>query len=539
MSSKTSGKQFSDRLLDPLEESMAKMLATDYVQKILMTGEMSDENIRYAQKNWKRSKDIVPKSTLDMMRRAYSLAVTETDRKILEPFVTTIAADLDKYYDRFERQLGGIGDDLKAQPMDAITVDYTIMHYQELKRGSILRMILTQMVGIWLIDKLHEYLKHEPRYRPNPLATNLLFLDFDPNAITTGFKSVIDRNGGHISAAEELELIQFAKELIDMEIKFHLNEDLLDDGTFFYTVKRFASPPESPINCVLFEDSLTGITGAVASALLTMMSVASLLVSWSQRLSHLYLYNGIFGLGAGAWINAKNVWTIELWQHRSAPVLQLSALMFGVGSILGPLIDDPYLIGHIKQLTVIDNTPIDGLTGAVDKRNHHKKKQQIVKNQRYFGEFRCHECSWRWSSGYCWLSFKQQCKKCGQWSQPINMRELDKSGLVKPGREPHQTDKCQKCRSLGYDCNQNKPGELVANKRYFGEFRCHKCHRHWYSAACWLGFKQQCNGCDQWSDPSNMRQLRPTDHPDDSHVPHRMDKCQKCQALGADCSRRD
>ncbi|CAG2115099.1 unnamed protein product [Medioppia subpectinata] len=101
------------------------------------------------------------------------------------------------------------------------------------------------------------------------------------------------------------------------------------------------------------------------TALLTMMSVASLLIPWSQRLSHLYLYNGIFGMGAGAWINAKNVWTIELWQHRSAPVLQLSALMFGVGSILGPLIDDPYLIGHIKQLTVIDNTPIDGLTGAV------------------------------------------------------------------------------------------------------------------------------------------------------------------------------
>ncbi|CAG2118411.1 unnamed protein product, partial [Medioppia subpectinata] len=55
-----------------------------------------------------------------------------------------------------------------------------------------------------------------------------------------------------------------------------------------------------------------------------------------------------------------------------------------------------------------------------------------------------------------------------------------------------------------YPADQNKPGELVANKRYFGEFRCHKCHRHWYSAACWLGFKQRCNGCDQWSDPSNM-----------------------------------
>ncbi|CAG2111937.1 unnamed protein product [Medioppia subpectinata] len=120
------------------------------------------------------------------------------------------------------------------------------------------------------------------------------------------------------------------------------------------------------------------------TALLTMMSVASLLIPWSQRLSHLYLYNGIFGLGAGAWINAKNVWTIELWQHRSAPVLQLSALMFGVGSILGPLIDDPYLIGHIKQLTVIDNTPIDGLTGAVgnDSTGSFDVNVTVIENQR-------------------------------------------------------------------------------------------------------------------------------------------------------------
>ncbi|CAG2104271.1 unnamed protein product [Medioppia subpectinata] len=35
--------------------------------------------------------------------------------------------------------------------------------------------------------------------------------------------------------------------------------------------KRFASPPESPHNCVVFEDSLTGITGAVASGMTTVL----------------------------------------------------------------------------------------------------------------------------------------------------------------------------------------------------------------------------------------------------------------------------
>ena len=69
---------------------------------------------------------------------------------------------------------------------------------------------------------------------------------------------------------------------------------------------------------------------------------------YSERLWHLFFYNWVFGFGAGAWINAKNVWTIELWYHKSAPILQLTGLMFGVGSILGPLIDDPYLTGHVN-----------------------------------------------------------------------------------------------------------------------------------------------------------------------------------------------
>ena len=87
------------------------------------------------------------------------------------------------------------------------------------------------------------------------------------------------------------------------------------------------------------------------TVLLCSMTVSSLLIPFSQRLWHLYLYNFILGLGAGAWINAKNVWIIELWHHRSAPVLQLSGLMFGIGSILGPLIDDPYLTGHYIHTT--------------------------------------------------------------------------------------------------------------------------------------------------------------------------------------------
>lgn len=106
------------------------------------------------------------------------------------------------------------------------------------------------------------------------------------------------------------------------------------------------------------------------------MSVSFLLMPFSQRLSHLFLYNWIYGFGSGAWISAKNVWIIELWAHRSAPILQLSGLMFGIGSILGPLIDDPYLTGYVQMAA--NATSGLNLTAIEDQRKHNIRSPFII-----------------------------------------------------------------------------------------------------------------------------------------------------------------
>ncbi|CAG2105184.1 unnamed protein product, partial [Medioppia subpectinata] len=92
---------------------------------------------------------------------------------------------------------------------------------------------------------------------------------------------------------------------------------------------------------------------------------------------------------------------------------------------------------------------------------------------------------------------------------------------------------------VGCPNQANQQGALVADTRYFGVFRCGKCYGKWNSASCWLGFKQQCK-CGQWSDPSHMRPLKPSEYQArGSHGIHAVDKCQKCQSLGRDCSRND
>ncbi len=37
---------------------------------------------------------------------------------------------------------------------------------------------------------------------------------------------------------------------------------------------------------------------------------------------------------------------------------------------------------------------------------------------------------------------------------------------------------------------------LGVNRAAFGEFKCKKCRRHWYSAKAWRDFGQKCQRCD-------------------------------------------
>ena len=69
-------------------------------------------------------------------------------------------------------------------------------------------------------------------------------------------------------------------------------------------------------------------------------------IPYSERLWQLYLYFVLIGLCAGTWNSTNNVWLIEMWQKNSGPILQLSQFTYGIGTIMGPLIDRSYLLGE-------------------------------------------------------------------------------------------------------------------------------------------------------------------------------------------------
>ena len=71
-----------------------------------------------------------------------------------------------------------------------------------------------------------------------------------------------------------------------------------------------------------------------------------------------------------------------------------------------------------------------------------------------FGKYNC-SCGHSWVSGNTWIEKWQKCRKCESEVMPSDVRPLKPSRAV---QNPHDTERCQKCMELGYDC-RNQPSE--------------------------------------------------------------------------------
>lgn len=59
----------------------------------------------------------------------------------------------------------------------------------------------------------------------------------------------------------------------------------------------------------------------------------------------LFIAISLNGAGGGTWDSNNNVWLSEIWKERGNTVLQFSQFMYGLGSIIGPIIVSPYVHG--------------------------------------------------------------------------------------------------------------------------------------------------------------------------------------------------
>ena len=66
-------------------------------------------------------------------------------------------------------------------------------------------------------------------------------------------------------------------------------------------------------------------------------------------------------LGMGVWDASNWVWTIELWGKEGSIVLLLMQMCYAAGSILSPIMVQPYLYGDLNKTESVSTTTADTL----------------------------------------------------------------------------------------------------------------------------------------------------------------------------------
>src|SRR5689334_12559657 len=94
--------------------------------------------------------------------------------------------------------------------------------------------------------------------------------------------------------------------------------------------------------------------------MVTLMGVFIGMLPLAQNLWQFYAYYFLWYMGGAAFDSGNAVWTVEMWKERSPPVLQLAQMMYGIGSIVGPLLTQPYIVGDLSNTT--DPSTLHNLT---------------------------------------------------------------------------------------------------------------------------------------------------------------------------------
>lgn len=93
-----------------------------------------------------------------------------------------------------------------------------------------------------------------------------------------------------------------------------------------------------------------------------MCIVLAITISLVPHYSHLWLlFTALVfnGLGGGCWDSSNNIWLVDIWKSNNGPIMQASQFMYGLGTIVGPVIVSPFVHGedHDNNKTIEDYPP--------------------------------------------------------------------------------------------------------------------------------------------------------------------------------------
>ena len=82
----------------------------------------------------------------------------------------------------------------------------------------------------------------------------------------------------------------------------------------------------------------------------TITGIVNCLMPFAPSIPVYLFFAWLSSFGDGTLDAAQNIWLMEMWQDHSNTILQLAHFLFGVGAILAPVIERPFLIGELENI---------------------------------------------------------------------------------------------------------------------------------------------------------------------------------------------
>ena len=80
---------------------------------------------------------------------------------------------------------------------------------------------------------------------------------------------------------------------------------------------------------------------------MSITSIVNCLMPFAPSVPVYLFFGWLSSFGIGTLDTAENIWLIEMWQDHSNFILQFAHFLFGLGAILAPAIERPFLIGEL------------------------------------------------------------------------------------------------------------------------------------------------------------------------------------------------
>jgi len=199
--------QLSDRIIESGDYVFNELLADDYIQKLLMNGQMTDNNVLVAHRRESDARYYASyQFVLEAFKSVSQLTDIEEEKQIFTFMIEGLTAQFFRNSDQFEKAFGKLDAAKYARPLNHWMYSYQMHTLYHCKVGPFLRGLVTFLPAFLHLYRVVDYLKENPNYLANDFIRCLCFEELEMQSMVKQLRLMIDRREEQISKEEEAVL---------------------------------------------------------------------------------------------------------------------------------------------------------------------------------------------------------------------------------------------------------------------------------------------------------------------------------------------